>query len=42
MHLYMQMYLPLLISAGLATAGYALALLMGGSNIDLGPPNARV
>ena len=41
MHLYMHMYMPLLISAGLATAGYALALLMGGGNIDLGPPNAR-
>jgi hypothetical protein len=42
MHLYIYMYMPLLFSAGIITAGYVIAWAMGGSDIDLGPPNARV
>ena len=42
MHFYMQMYLPLLLSACVVTAGYVVAWALGGGGIDLGPPNARV
>lgn len=40
MHIYTYMYLPLLLSAAIITAGYVLAWAMGGGDIDPGPPNA--
>ena len=42
MQLYMQLYFPVLLSCGLATAGYVLFWVMNGGGIDPGPPNARV
>jgi hypothetical protein len=36
------MYLPLLFSAAIVTAGYVIAKILGGGGIDPGPPNARV
>lgn len=42
MSLYIYMYMPLLITAGIVTAGYALAYILGGGGIDPGAPNARV
>ena len=39
---YMYFYLPLLFSAAIVTAGYAIAWVLNGGDIDLGPPNARV
>jgi hypothetical protein len=42
MHFYMHMYLPLLFSACIVTAGYVLAWALGGDGIDPGPPNARL
>jgi hypothetical protein len=42
MQIYMHLYMPMLMSAAIATAGYALMWLMGGGGIDLGPPNAKL
>jgi hypothetical protein len=42
MHLYIYMYLPLLFSACIITAGYVIAWALGGGGIDPGPPNARL
>jgi len=42
MQLYMHMYLPLLFSACIITAGFVIAWVMNGGNIDPGPPNARL
>lgn len=42
MRLYMYMYLPLLFSAAIVTAGYVVAWMLGGGGIDPGPPNAKV
>ena len=42
MHLYMHMYMPLLFSACIVTAGYVVAWALSGGGIDPGPPNARV
>lgn len=43
MHLYMHiMYLPLLFSACIVTAGYVVAWALSGGGIDPGPPNARL
>ncbi len=41
MHLYMQMYLPLLFASCIVTAGYVVAWVLNGGGIDPGPPNAR-
>jgi len=42
MRIYIYMYLPVLFSACIITAGYVLAWALGGGGIDPGPPNARV
>jgi hypothetical protein len=42
MHLYTYAYMPLLFSAGIVTAGYAVLWVLNGGGIDPGPPNARV
>jgi hypothetical protein len=42
MHLYMHLYLPLLFSACIVTAGYVVAWALNGGGIDPGPPNARL
>jgi len=42
MHLYIYMYLPVLFTAAIVTAGYAIAWALNGGGIDPGPPNARV
>jgi hypothetical protein len=42
MLIYMKLYFPVLLSAGILTAGYAIHWIMNGGGIDLGPPNARV
>ena len=39
---YMYLYLPLLFSAAIITAGYVIAWVLNGGGIDPGPPNARV
>lgn len=41
MHIYMYMYMPLLFSAAIVTAGFVIAWALGGGGIDPGPPNAR-
>lgn len=42
MHLYMQLYMPVLLSACFVTAGYVVAWMLNGGGIDPGPPNAYV
>jgi hypothetical protein len=42
MHLYTHLYLPLLLSACIVTAGYVVAWLLDGGGIDPGQPNARM
>jgi ABC-type transport system involved in cytochrome bd biosynthesis fused ATPase/permease subunit len=42
MQIYMHMYLPLLFSACIVTAGYVVAWILSGGGIDPGPPNARL
>ena len=42
MHLYIQMYMPLLFSACIVTAGYVVAWALSGGGIYPGPPNARL
>lgn len=42
MHLYMHLYLPLLFSACIVTAGYVVAWALNGGGIDPGPPHARL
>ncbi len=42
MALYAKMYLPVLFSFGIITAGYVVLWVMNGGGIDPGPPNARL
>jgi hypothetical protein len=41
MSLYMQMYMPLLLTCCIVSAGYVVARVLNGGGIDPGPPNAR-
>ena len=42
MLLYMKMYLPVLITCGIITAGYVVLWMLNGGGIDPGQPNARL
>ena len=42
MHLYMHMYMPLLLTSCIVTVGYVVAWALNGGGIDPGPPNARM
>jgi len=42
MYLYIYMYMPLLLTACIITAGYVVAWVLSSGGIDPGPPNARV
>jgi hypothetical protein len=42
MLLYMHLYLPVLFSSAIVTAGYVVARVLNGGGIDPGPPNARI
>ena len=42
MAIYKALYLPVLMSFAIVTAGYVMHWVMNGGDIDLGPPNARV
>jgi len=42
MHVYMHVYLPLLLCACIITVGRVVASVIKGGGIDPGPPNARI
>ncbi len=41
MFLYVHMYMPVLFTSCIVTAGYVVAWVLNGGGIDPGPPNAR-
>ena len=40
--LYVHLYLPVLLTSCIVTAAYVVRWMIGGGDIDPGPPNARV